>query len=288
MPFWLVDVKNIRGNDKLHMSDLIDIDSVSLTAHLNSSVKRTPSPVCKRKQSTCSVSTSPCRSGSPLSANSPVHHTPTQEDCVPSSSDCRSMSLSRSLSPSSHQSISMAPSPKPKPKEMELANDPSMLLGSVCNSPTALAAPSFIQVAVPAIKAHNTLRPPVQWSIDCARAIKNKIVNWMGRRTPQEYVERLFQRFLWIHEKGGIGATFEMDEEEELLQQSLGDLRQCADEIMEQVGVGKGLRCVEAIICDVELIYSWLAKICSEIFYEGREYLIIAHRNYSLMYQKDI
>ncbi len=45
---------------------------------------------------------------------------------------------------------------------------------------------------------------------------------------------------------------FEIDDEEELLQQSLGDLCQCADEIMEQAGVCKGLRCVETIIRDIE------------------------------------
>ncbi len=182
----------------------------------------------------------------------------------------------------------MALSPKPKPKEMEQAEDPSTLFGSIYNSPTALAAPSFIQVAIPAIKSHSTLRPPVQWSIDCARAIENKIVNRMGRRTPQEYVEQLFQRFLRIHQKGSVGATFKIDDEEELLQQSLGDLRQCADEIMEQAGACKGLRCVETIIRDVECIHSWLAEICSEVFYEGRENLIITHSNYNLMYQKDI
>ncbi|SJL02920.1 uncharacterized protein ARMOST_06261 [Armillaria ostoyae] len=173
MPFWLVDVKNIRGNDKLSMSDLIDIDSVSLTAHLNSSIKRTPSPVCERKQSVCSGSTSPCHSGSPLSTDSPVHHTPTQEDCVPSSSDCQSMSLSRSLSifPPIHLYGSIAQTQAQRDGTSRRSFNAAWVL------------------AVPAIKARNTLRLPVQWSINRARAIENKIVNRMGRRTPQEYVE---------------------------------------------------------------------------------------------------
>ncbi len=86
----------------------------------------------------------------------------------------------------------------------------------------------------------------------------------------------------WFIKRAALGLH-QIDDKEELLQQSLGDLCQCADEIMEQAGVCKGLRCVETIICEVEHIHSWLAEICSEVFYEGRENLIITHSNYNLI-----
>ncbi|KAK0480972.1 hypothetical protein EDD18DRAFT_1113413 [Armillaria luteobubalina] len=161
------------------------------------------------------------------------------------------------------------------------------------SSPCGWCSPSPIQcVTVVPQQAQLSVggkpfRPHAKWYLLHARDVETKFHAHMRGRTPCEYMEWLYQRFLRLYLKGVCGAMFEIDDEEETLQTLLDELCQCTEGILNVAGVGKNYCLVEDIIWDMALVHSWLFEIQTDVFAEGQEYIVYQHRKSALLYQQE-